>query len=266
MGWGVSCRNLSFGWLGQPVGSELDLDIDFTELDQRLPVVGRSGTGKSTLVYVLGGLKDAVEGNVNWTFPDGETVAWTAGGNNEGRARLRSDRFGIAFQEGTLLPYLKVIENLVYPLDVKAYRSGRDVPDRVGIARNTLRSVLTDGEDVDAIANKFPEQLSGGQRRRVALAQAMVTGPTILFADEPSGGLDPATRTEVMDVINGWIDAVDDQSRAFLWVTHHRDKVEFARSRRFLEVARISPREPASFIMRRANADISGHAGERELA
>jgi ABC-type lipoprotein export system ATPase subunit len=106
--------------------------------------------------------------------------------------------------------------------------------------REALGCVLTDGDGgVEAVLDRYPEQLSGGQRRRVALAQAMVTDPNVLFADEPTGALDPMTRKEVMDVVHRWVDAASDRSpRAFIWVTHQREHAEFARCRHVVDVVR----------------------------
>ena len=72
MSWGVSLTNVNFGWPDKPIAENLSLSVDFSQLAQRLPVIGLSGVGKSTLLYVMAGLMNPSAGAVSWTFPDGE--------------------------------------------------------------------------------------------------------------------------------------------------------------------------------------------------
>ncbi len=243
MSLGVTLQDLSFGWPGKSIAESLSLTFAFDGDGVRLPIIGQSGIGKSTLLYVLSGLMDPDKGTVAWSFPDGGKVSWggrASGADHDRRVALRRDRFGFAFQDGTLVPYLTVGENLLYPLDIAAGRQGLSRRQAADKARETLAAVLTEGDGgVEAVLGRYPEQLSGGQRRRVALAQAMVTDPNVLFADEPTGALDPMTRKEVMDVVHRWVDAASDRSpRAFVWVTHQREQAEFARCRHVIDVVR----------------------------
>lgn len=256
MGWGVSLSNVSFGWPGKPIAKDLNLTIDFDRSAHRLPVIGPSGIGKSTLLYVMSGLMNATEGAVSWTFPNDERAEWSFAANSGAdtasrRAELRHDRFSFSFQEDTLLPYLTVRENLFYPLEIQAARTGRSLSAARDRVESALRGVMTDRDGpLREIEIRFPEQLSGGQRRRVALAQAMITDPTVLFADEPGGGLDPETRAEVMDVVHKWIEAppINGGKRAFVWVTHHHDRTEFGDSLQLINV-RPGAAEHVDFLL-----------------
>ncbi len=223
MDWGVGLRGVAVGWGERPVIRDLSVAVTFGAGLGRLPIVGRSCAGKSTLMYVLAALKWPDAGGVTWRFPDGETAAWDAGAPRAGRSsagwhELRRCRFGFAFQDSALLPYLSVLGNLMLPLEIRGVAVG--AARRAALA--LLERVLHPPETVDRVAPQAPGALSGGQRQRIALAQAMIAGPTVLFADEPTGNLDPETRAEVMAVVGAWLDAAPDR-RAFVWVTHHAD-------------------------------------------
>jgi|ERR1043165_1893848 ABC-type lipoprotein export system ATPase subunit len=244
MYWGVQLNGVTFGWPDKPIADKMDIGFDFGLFSGRLPIIGPSGIGKSTLLYILSGLMNPSSGTVSWRFPDGEVYAWSAEGRSVRdmrgeRAHLRHGRFSFSFQEDALLPYLTVQENLLYPLEIHASRTGTTLAGSSERIAAILDDVLNDGDGGAAeIAARYPNQLSGGQRRRIALAQAMITDPTVLFADEPCGGLDPDTRREVMQVVDDWIDnATPRGSRAFVWVTHHRDEDEFDKAPWMVELS-----------------------------
>jgi putative ABC transport system ATP-binding protein len=229
MAWGVSFDSVVLGWGGASLNEPLNCVADMDKCGGRLPIVGRTGLGKSTLMYVLAAMKEPAAGELTWSFPDGESVTLTARATStRGEAAdLRRRRFGFAFQDSALLPYLTVEENLIYPIEVRSKRASLSRATARERAREQLSAVLIEFEDAKDIASRFPEHLSGGQRHRVALAQAMITDPSVLFADEPTGSLDPETRREIMAVVSTWLAAALDRQRAFVWVTHHRDQHEF---------------------------------------
>jgi len=239
--WGVEFQGVSFGWGREPLCAGLDLQVPLDGLSYRLPIVGPSGSGKSTLLYLLATLKRPDTGQMIWTFPDGEQAVWGDDPATDGAWRwIRQRRFGFAFQDATLLPFLTVEENLIYPLEMQPSASRLPEATRRGRVRDSLVQVLSEGESAGEIARRYPEQLSGGQRQRVALAQAMITQPTVLFADEPTGSLDPKIRGEVMEVVERWLMEEGAGRRAFVWITHHRDLSEFGGVGRVLQV-RLSP-------------------------
>ena len=153
-----------------------------------LAVMGPSGSGKSTLLHCLAGIFTPDMGEV-WfngerldTLPDGR------------RTELRRTAFGFVFQFGQLVPELTVADNIALPLLLN--RVGR----KAAYARaNAWLPRL----ELDGLGQRRTGELSGGQAQRVALARALVSGPKVLFADEPTGSLDTLTGELVMDLLVG---------------------------------------------------------------
>ncbi len=185
--------------------------------NNKLPLMGRTGAGKSTLLNLLSAMDLPMEGIVSWKLPNEQAIRWDRNGLSSVMAkRLRSEFFGFAFQDSTLIPHLNVMDNLCYPMQLKQFSKIKAQEKAV----KRLEEVLIEGELVSDLSQRYPLQLSGGQRQRVALAQAMIHDPYVLFADEPTGSLDSITRKQVMNVIHGWVDAKPGE-RSLLWVTHH---------------------------------------------
>ena len=139
----------------------------------RIALVGPSGSGKSTLLHLLGGLDD----------PSVGTVEWPAIG---ARDALRPGPIGMVFQGPSLLPALSVLENVALPAVLAGTPDG-DAREQARIALETL--------DLAELADKLPEEISGGQAQRAAVARALVGEPRLLLADEPTGQLDHASAT-----------------------------------------------------------------------
>ncbi|QTF91851.1 ABC transporter ATP-binding protein [Halomonas sp. BM-2019] len=143
---------------------------------ESVAILGQSGAGKSTLLGLLAGL-DLPTGGELTMF--GQPLAAL---DEDGRARLRAGRVGFVFQNFQLLPTLTALENVMLPLELSP-RPGTQARAREWLERVGL------GERLDHL----PKQLSGGEQQRVALARAFVTGAELVFADEPTGNLDPDT-------------------------------------------------------------------------
>jgi putative ABC transport system ATP-binding protein len=163
-------------------------------------VMGPSGSGKSTLMHLLAGLDTPTSGTVSI---GGEDITKMT---DKQLTRLRRRHIGFVFQQFNLLPTLTAEENILLPLSI----AGRK-PDR---------------ETVDALMNRVglagrlghrPSELSGGQQQRVAIARALVSGPTVLFADEPTGNLDSTSGAEVLALLR---EAVEVDGQTTLMVTH----------------------------------------------
>jgi putative ABC transport system ATP-binding protein len=163
-------------------------------------VMGPSGSGKSTLMHILAGLDQPTSGEV--------TVAGIDVSNLDDNAltKLRRDHIGFIFQFFNLLPMLTAAENIVLPLKLAGAKPDAEwlekVVDTVG-----LTSRLT----------HRPSELSGGQQQRVAVARALVSRPSVVFADEPTGNLDSTTSGEVLSLLRESVDAL---GQTTVMVTH----------------------------------------------
>jgi putative ABC transport system ATP-binding protein len=164
-------------------------------------IVGASGSGKSTLLHLMGALDTPTEGEV--LFAD-ENLALM---NDDQRTRVRRDRIGFVFQFFNLLPTLTALENIELPAKLarrpraETRRRAEDLLSRVG---------LTGRRD------HLPDQLSGGEMQRVAIARGLMMRPVLLLADEPTGNLDSATGERILDLLQ----EMADESRTIVLVTH----------------------------------------------
>jgi ABC-type lipoprotein export system ATPase subunit len=174
----------------------IDLEVAAGEY---VSVRGPSGCGKSTLLSLAGGLATPTSGKIEVA---GEAIAQMP---SAARARFRAEKIGFVFQLFHLLPYLDVLQNVL--VATPAGKEG-DSPDRAA-------ALLTKFGLADRLTH-HPSQLSAGERQRVAMARALLNGPEVLLADEPTGNLDAESAAGVLD-------AVDDFHRAggtVLLVTH----------------------------------------------
>jgi len=173
-------------------------------------VTGRSGSGKSTLMLCLSGVLRPDSGEV--TF-DGVRVDRLSEAD---RSRLRRQDFGLVLQFGQLLPELTVGDNVALPLLLDS-RPRRD-------ARAAARGWL-ERFGVAQLENARPGELSGGEAQRVALARALVTGPRVVFADEPTGALDTVGAQQVLELV---VDTVRSEGTSVVLVTHDNAVAAFA--------------------------------------
>src|SRR6478736_4141952 len=163
-------------------------------------VMGPSGSGKSTLMHILAGLDKPTSGEV--------TIAGTAISklSDSDLTKLRRRNIGFIFQFFNLLPMLTAEENILLPLSIAGVKPEREwvdqLIDRMGLTnRRTHR----------------PAELSGGQQQRVAIGRALVSRPTIVFADEPTGNLDSKTSGEILEVLNRSVQEIE---QTIVMVTH----------------------------------------------
>jgi putative ABC transport system ATP-binding protein len=182
--------------------NEINLKIAQGEF---LVVTGRSGSGKTTLINVITGLDRATSGEI-WI--DGAPLHRFG---SEKAAKLRGKTMGVVFQSFELLPTLTVLQNVMLPMDFARRFSAWEQRKR---ALNLLEQV-----GIAEHAKKLPAALSGGQQQRLAIARAMANDPAILVADEPTGSLDSATATAVIDIFEGLVQ----QGRTVFMVTHDKD-------------------------------------------
>ena len=174
-----------------------------------IAVMGQSGSGKSTLLSILGGLNHPTRGEVYVDSLD--LYALTA----EQRADFRSEYLGFIFQSFQLVPYLTVLENVTLPMAVTGRKQkikkqmALEVIERVGLIEK---------------AGRLPDQLSGGEQERVAIARAIVNKPPIILADEPTGNLDTHTANEIMLLLK----SLNEEGHTIIVVTHNPDVETYA--------------------------------------
>jgi len=163
--------------------------------EDRVALTGPSGSGKSTLLQLMAGLDGVTAGSLSWPGLGGHPLA-------------RPGRVGVVFQGPSLLPALDVAENVAFPLLLAG------MPDRV--ADRCARAAL-DRVGVGELADTLPDELSGGQAQRVAVARALAGSPALVLADEPTGQLDHATADQLI----GTLLAVCDELGAALVIATH---------------------------------------------
>lgn len=180
----VSLQNVSKSFGTRKVLAGVSLELNAGE---RLALMGPSGSGKSTLLNCLGGVDDFDQGHIRV----GEVELSRA--SDAERTRLRRREVSTVFQFFHLLPTLSVIENAVFPLLLNGVRAqealatGAEWMERVGLTHRM---------------NAYPDQLSGGEMQRCAIARALSAGPSLLLADEPTGNLDSATGETILDLLD----------------------------------------------------------------
>ena len=176
----VRCRNLarSYGPVGREANALRASTLEVHSGD-RIAITGPSGSGKSTLLHLMAGLDEPSSGEISWPAI-GEAGA------------LRPGPVAVVFQGPSLLPPLSVLENTALPL-VLLGESDAHAQQRARRALATL--------DLGELAEKLPDELSGGQAQRVAIARALVAEPRLILADEPTSQLDRANGQHVIDVL-----------------------------------------------------------------
>jgi putative ABC transport system ATP-binding protein len=190
----------------------VDIDVRSGEL---VAVMGPSGSGKSTLMHILAGLDKPTSGTV--------TIAGTeiTGLDDSKLTRLRREHIGFVFQFFNLLPMLNAEENVTLPLSIAGEKA-----DKAWLDELLTKMGLDDRRD------HRPAELSGGQQQRVAIARSLVTKPTILFADEPTGNLDSKTGGEILDLVRS---STDTYGQTTVMVTHEPRAAAIADRVLFLE-------------------------------
>ena len=203
----------------------VDLEI---ERGEYVAIMGPSGSGKSTLMNLLGCLDTPSEGTYVLNGTAVEKL------NDEELAAIRNREIGFVFQTFNLLARTDALQNVELPL-VYAGISRKDRRERA--QRALARVGLTDR------AHHLPNELSGGQRQRVAIARALVNDPSILLADEPTGNLDTATSTDIMNLF----DELHRQGNTVILVTHEADIAAHADRKIVLRDGKVLTdiREPA---------------------
>lgn len=172
-----------------------------------LGIMGASGSGKTTLLNCIATMTKPTSGQI---LLDGENISSFKGSQ---LARYRGDKIGYLFQEFELLDNLTAKENIILPLYIHGEKE-----------RETKLQLLAEQFEIETVLDKFPSQLSGGQKQRVAAARALISNPTIVLADEPTGALDTKNAKMLMEKLSSVNETLD---TTILMVTHDANAASF---------------------------------------
>lgn len=198
-------------YIGQPNELEIlhGLDLNIFE-GQFVAIVGFSGSGKSTLMNIIGALDRPSQGNYNLDDVDIQKA------QDIELSKIRNQKIGFVFQNFNLIPRLTAIKNVELPM---AY-AGVHKKERSEKAKVLLAMV-----GMDQRAQHLPNELSGGEKQRIAIARAMANDPAIILADEPTGSLDSTTGRKVMDIFH---QLHEEKGKTIVLITHSPELAEEA--------------------------------------
>ena len=185
----LSLKNLCKSYASPEGDLEVINKLNFSISEgQSLAIVGESGSGKSTLLHVIAGLEKPSSGSVEFEQLD----LWAL--NESNRAKIRRENMAVIFQQFNLIPSLTVKDNIEFHAKIIGTFDPILVKETITLLK--LEDVL----------KKYPEQISGGQQQRSAIARAVVAQPVLILADEPTGNLDEKNTTSVIEMLNTLVD------------------------------------------------------------
>jgi len=195
-------KNITFAY----PKSDFSLCIDELQVSkgEKIAVIGPSGSGKTTLLNLIAGIIIPVKGSIQLNGTKIEKL------DDTGRRALRISSIGFVFQDFKLIGYLSILENLLLPFRINPALT----LDRAKQAEATSLA-LTFG--ISKNLKKYPSQLSHGERQRVAICRALITKPSLILADEPTGNLDPKNKLLILDIL---LQYVNQQNATLVTVTH----------------------------------------------
>ena len=199
-------ENLSKSYPSEEKGGKLVILEDINLLlkqGETIAITGKSGCGKSTLLSLLALLSPKDGGKIYYEGMDTDQI------KDRDRARLRNEKMGFVFQNSRLLEDFSALENVAMPLMIK----GEKKKIALEKAQEYLKMV-----GIEERKNHRPIKLSGGERQRTAIARALITEPSVVFADEPTGSLDEKTSRIIEELL---IESVRKTNRGLILVTHN---------------------------------------------
>ena len=173
------------------------------EKGEFVAIVGASGSGKSTLLHLIGGVDRPTSGKV---FIDGKDIYEL---DDDKLAIFRRRQVGLVYQFYNLIPILNVEENITLPLDLDNRKPNKDY-------LNSLIKLL----GLESRKNHLPNELSGGQQQRTSIGRALVTNPTIILADEPTGNLDSKSSDEIVELLRK---SNKEYKQTIIMITHNME-------------------------------------------
>ena len=179
-------------------------DVSFSvEKGEFVAIVGASGSGKSTLLHLVGGVDRPTSGKV---YIDGKDIYKL---NDDKLAIFRRRQVGLIYQFYNLIPILNVEENITLPLDLDGRKPNKEY-------LNSLIKLL----GLENRKNHLPNELSGGQQQRTSIGRAMITNPTIILADEPTGNLDSKSSDEIVELLKK---SNKEYKQTIIMITHNME-------------------------------------------
>jgi putative ABC transport system ATP-binding protein len=204
----VRVRNLAFRY----GDGDFRLHIPGLEVERASSAafIGPSGSGKTTLLHLIAGIALPQSGTIETDGVDVTTLSESA------RRQFRIKTVGLVFQEFELLEYLSVLDNVLLPYRINS------ALELTSAVRDRARRIADEVGIGDKL-NRYPRQLSQGERQRVGVCRAVLTEPAVLLADEPTGNLDPLNKRRVLDILFDYAEA---SGTTLLTVTHDHDLLE----------------------------------------
>ena len=217
----IQAEHISKSYGGKEILSNIHLNIDQKEI---ISIVGPSGAGKTTLLQIIGTLEEPDKNPNSLLKVNNSSIAELS---NKQLARFRNQNIGFVFQFHQLLPEFTALENTILPALI--YSTDKKT------ATSRARSILEDLGLGHRLGNK-PNELSGGEQQRVAVARALINQPSIILADEPSGNLDSASADRLHQL---FLDLRDKYGQTFVIVTHNKELAAMADRRLDMKDGRI---------------------------
>ena len=185
----LSLKNLCKSYVSPEGDLEVINKLNFSiSKGKSLAIVGESGSGKSTLLHLIAGLERPSSGSIEFEQLD----LWTL--NDSNRAKIRREKMAVIFQQFNLIPSLTVKDNIEFHAKI------------IGTFDPILVKQTVTLLKLDDVLKKYPEQISGGQQQRSAIARAVVAKPVLILADEPTGNLDEKNSTNVIEMLTALVD------------------------------------------------------------
>lgn len=206
----ITCTDLTRDYINGDVVTRALRGVTFDiKAGEFVAIMGPSGSGKSTLMHILGFLDSFTDGS--YFFESKNTKKFT----QDELAKFRQDKVGFIFQAFNLLSKSTVYQNIMLPL---VYG---DLPMNTRIKRTNQ---AMEAVSIEHRKGHYSNQLSGGEKQRVAVARALVNEPSVIFADEPTGNLDTKTGTQILELLG----SLNDQGHTIVMVTHEQEAAEYA--------------------------------------
>ncbi len=197
----------SLGFAYREGGFRLQIPQFAVAAGEKVAVIGPSGSGKTTLLNLVAGIFVPEQGTVTVADVSVDSL------NDAGRRDFRISNIGFVFQDFELLDYLSVLDNILHPYRItRALKLSREV-------RQRARALAQQMGIADKL-QRYPQELSQGERQRAAICRALLPRPQLILADEATGNLDPENKTRILDLL---FESVDQHGATLLAVTHDHD-------------------------------------------